>query len=186
MPNPTRTLLLLVLGVGAAACDFNLTSPTPTQQTQTTNVTVTPPPTPPTPPTPTVPTPPATGTPPGTAPQPLPANAQGIAAAYAAQYPALLAASCQATSGPAAWQYLDGLVAALRATDQRWGYVCRYGACSDISADVIAYLGGGGTPVRGAQGTWGVDVITNHCAANPTAGWNVLGYDPTGVWSPTR
>lgn len=175
--------ILIVLAILAAGCRFDLTSPSPPTQTQTTNVSVTPPPTPPTPVPPTTTIPPGNGSP-GT-PLPLPVTGQSIASQYAAAYAGLLATSCQAAFGPSAWQYLDGLVAALRATDQRWGYVCKYGQCSDISADVIGYLGVG-TPIRGAQGMHSVDVIANHCGTMPAASWNPLGYDATGTWAPSR
>jgi len=124
--------------------------------------------------------------PPGTSPTPIPSGAQATAQAYAASHGSQLAASCQATQGTAAWAYLDGLVGALRATDPRWGYVCVSGTCANPSGDVIAFLGSGASPVPGARGTWGVDVIVSHCGPMPTASWNVLGYDPAGVWTGSR
>lgn len=184
-----RISCLCIFVLLLAGCDFNITSPSPPSQTQTTNVSVTPPPTPPTPIPPTTTIPPGNGTPPGGAPLPIPDIAQSIANQYAMTYAGLLAVSCQATYGPQAWQYLDGLVIALRNSDQRWGYVCKYGQCADIAADAIGYLGVG-TPVRGAKGMWAVDVIANHCgtppAAAPAHSWNVLGYDAQGTWTPTR
>ena len=186
MTSHSRLACLGPVAIGAAlvaACDIRLDTPTaPGAVTQTTTVTVTPPaPAPPTP---------APGDPglPGASPVPIPipANAQAIASAYALQYAGLLKSSCQATHGPAAWQYLDGLVIALRNADPRWGYVCKYGSCADISADVIAYLGSGTTPVRGARGTWGVDVIGDHCGPSPSASWQVMAYDAQGVWTPAR
>jgi len=112
-------------------------------------------------------------------PVPLPSNAQGIANGYAAGHPTQLAQSCQTVYGDAAWQFLDGLVLALKASDARWGYN-RKQTDGTISRDVIAYRATSDT-----TGSWAIDVIVDHCGT-PSFAWNVLGLDPNAQWSATR
>jgi len=103
----------------------------------------------------------------------------------AAQFPQYVLQSCQDTSGASAWLFLDKVVDTLRLQDTRWGYVCKYGACSNISGDVIAYHATAGASIQGATGTWEVDILANHCpfaGQVTTATWNVIGYSATGVW----
>lgn len=117
-------------------------------------------------------------------PLPIPSDAETIAAAVAAARQFDLLHSCQDRDGAAAWNYMDAIVSALRARDPRWGYLCKGGDCNTISKDVIAYRATDDT-----IGVWGVDIIGSHCAVPPdrsTATWNVLGFDPVGVWRATR
>lgn len=117
-------------------------------------------------------------------PVPIPSDAQAIASAVAATKTAELARSCQDRDGAAAWNFMDAIVAALRATDQRWGYFCKAGDCNNISKDVIAYRA-----TTDNLGVWGVDIIGDHCAVPPnksTFTWYVIGFDPVAVWKATR
>ena len=111
-------------------------------------------------------------------PLPIPAASQAIAQQYTNTHPALLASSCQAISGEAAWAYLDGVVNVLRASDPRWGYLVK--SAGQISQDVIAYRA-----TSDNVGAWGVDIIVNHCG-QASFGWQVLGFDPNAQWSGTR
>ena len=186
----TRRISVVVAVVVASGCELNITAPTPGGASSTNTITITPPPTPPTPPTPPSPTNPIPPTP-GTPIQPIgsiPSYGASVLASTAASYGAALAASCQATHGAAAWAFMDTLIYRLRqaAGDPRWGYVCRGGNCNDPSGDVIAYLASGAAPGAGARGTFGIDVIGNHCGAAPVATWQEMPYDPNGVWSGTR
>jgi hypothetical protein len=183
------SIVLLVLG--AAACDyvFNLTGPTSTNSNTSTNTN-----------TNTnsnvfdihdlvnfVPTPiSGNGSPSGpggseTNPLPIPAGAEQIARTIATNNPALVLQSCQDVFGEAAWSFMDRVVAALKATDQRWGYLCKRGDCADISRDVIAYRA-----TSDETGAHGIDIIGGHCGANPVFTWNVIGYDPAAIWRATR
>lgn len=112
-------------------------------------------------------------------PVPLPSNGQALAQAFATANPALLLNSCQATSGEAAWKFLDGLVQTLRVSDPRWGYVTK--SAGVISQDVISYRA-----TSDNTGAWGIDVIVGHCGAAPTFGWQVLGLDENAPWVGTR
>jgi hypothetical protein len=180
--------VVVAVAVVVSGCELNLTSPSPGSVTSTNTINIDLPPTPPTPPTPTNPIPPAPGTPVPTPIGAIPSYGASVLAATAASYGAALAASCQTTHGAAAWTFLDTLLIRLRqaAGDPRWGYVCRGGNCSDPSGDVIAYLASGAAPAAGARGTFGIDVIGNHCGAAPVATWQEMPYDPSGVWSGTR
>jgi len=133
----------------------------------------------------TSPTGPRTPDPPAGSFLPLPVAAQATVLAIAAQYPQAVAQSCVATVGAAAWAFLDRAIDALRLLDTRWGYVCKYGNCADLSGDVIAYHASAGPTVQGVTGTWEVDIIANHCPAPgqvSSAQWNVIGYSAAGVW----
>jgi len=111
-------------------------------------------------------------------PLPLPANAQGIAQTISNNNPTLIMRSCQAIYGESAWQFMDTIVAALKASDPRWGYMVK--ATRQISADVIAYRA-----TSDNTGAWGVDIIVDLCGT-PRFSWQVLGFDPNAEWSGTR
>jgi len=180
---------IAVLGMlAAAACDFNvtITGPTSTNTNSNSNSNtvdfdlhdlVNFNPVFPVPGTP-VPNPP-NGTP--EVPLTIPTNAQGIAQGVATANPQQIAQSCQATHGAAAWAFLDTVVKTLQAGDARWGYVGRSGSCAEIRQDVIGYRA-----TSDNLGTWGVDIIVNHCGASPAFGWNVLGFDSNGRWCASR
>jgi hypothetical protein len=173
-----RRALLLVVALALAACDIELTMPTINNTNTNTNtvdvhdiVSFAPVPNPSAP----VPAP-GGGT---ETPVPLPAAAQGIANAYAAGHPTQLAQSCQLVYGQSAWQFIDGLVLALKASDQRWGYMIKP-TDGTISRDVIAYRA-----TSDNSGAWGVDVIVDLCGT-PSYAWNVLGFDPAAQWAANR
>lgn len=109
----------------------------------------------------------------------IPAGSQAVATGYAATHGVQLAQSCQATYGDAAWQFLDGLVNTLKASDARWGYNVKL-TDGTISRDVIAYRA-----TSDNTGSWAIDVIVDHCGS-PTFSWNVLGFDPNAQWAAAR
>lgn len=85
-----------------------------------------------------------------------------------------LATSCHNT------KYIDAIVSALRARDQRWGYICK-SSCNEVSGDTIAYKA-----TNSSTGVWAVDVIGNHCGPNPVFTWNVVGYAADRMWTANR
>jgi hypothetical protein len=175
-----RSACVVVAFLAVSGCDINLTAPSVSVTNTNTNtntvdvhdlVNFAPVP------NPTAPVPaPGGGT---DTPLPLPANAQGIANGYAAANATLLLRSCQAIYGESAWMWIDGLVAALRASDPRWGYMVKP-TDRTISRDVIAYRA-----TSDNLGAWGVDVIVDHCG-QPSFAWNVLGFDPAAQWAGAR
>jgi hypothetical protein len=189
--DKARVVAIVLLALVGVCCDyvFNLTGPTSTNSNTSTNTNTN---------TNTntfdlhdlvnfVPTPiagngSATG-PSGTEANPLqiPAGSQQIATEIATANPSLVLQSCQDVFGEAAWQFLDKVVVALKALDQRWGYLCKRGDCADISRDVIAYRA-----TADNTGAWGVDIIGGHCGPAPTFTWNVIGFDANAIWRATR
>ena len=136
-------------------------------------------------------TPPTGGTPtptptPGAA-LPLPAYGESTTRAYGAAHPHLVLHSCQTTDGAGAWQFLDGLVAALRAVagDPRWGYLCKDANCSKVAADVVAYKAS-----DTGRGIWIVDVLGSHCPGpgdSPTqVRWGLLPFELERPWIGVR
>ena len=112
-------------------------------------------------------------TPTSTTPLPIPQNAESIARGVPTTN---VSKSCQN------FNYLDAVVAALRSTDQRWGYVCNaHSGCPQISGDTIGYRA-----TNSNTGLWAVDIIVNHCGTNPTAGWSVVGYAADRQWTSSR
>ena len=117
---------------------------------------------------------------PGTGPGPPPAPPDGteeqasapnllhvvqrVATAYATD----LAVACPSTGGT--WAFLDRLVAALRAEDDRFGYNCKRGHCADLSEDVVSYYRGPGPP-HSSTDVQLFDVIRDHCGATSQAQW---------------
>lgn len=181
-----RVGVILVITVLISSCRFELTTPSPTvninnsnsnNNDNTNNIT---------PVTPIVVIPPGGGTtttiPPTngtpTAPLSLPSNAQSVITSLGQQYAALVV-NCD-------YLFIDALLVSLKAQDTHWGYVCKRGSCSDISQDVIAYHAGGGQSIRGATGTYEIDVIGNSCSPSATPQFLNYGYGPTNVFSPTR
>lgn len=171
-----------------AGCEFRLTEPSPVAGPAPPVITITntntntnendrsdtgpiqsPSPTPPTP------------TPGGAA---LPAYGESVTRAFAAAHPHLVAHSCQLTDGDGAWQFLDQLIAALRAhaSDPRWGYLCKDASCSKVAADVVGY--------KADIGLWIVDVLGNHCPGpgdGPTqVRWGVLPFETARPWVGVR
>lgn len=111
-------------------------------------------------------------------PLPLPVNAQGIAVSYANANPTLIAQSCVLVYNEKGWQFIDGLINALKSSDPRWGYMVK--TTGQVSGDVIAYRA-----TSDNVGAWGVDVIVDYCG-NPHFNWNVIGFDANAQWSGTR
>jgi len=184
--------LILVVALTSLGCDIDVTMPTPivttgtpaggVTVTQTTTQTVdrsdTAPPSPA----------PSNGSPPPvTGALPLPPYGESVTRDYAAAHPSQVTHSCQLTDGEAAWQFLDGLVAMLKAQaqDARWGYLCKDANCLTQARDVVAYRAS-----TGDTGIWIVDVLGNHCPGpndSPTmVRWGVLPFEVVRRWSGTR
>ena len=89
---------------------------------------------------------------------------QRVATAYATD----LAAACPSRGGT--WAFLDRLVAALRAEDDRFGYNCKRGNCADLSEDAVSYYRGPGPP-HSSTDVQLFDVISDHCGATSQAQW---------------
>ena len=89
---------------------------------------------------------------------------QHVATAHATDF----AASCLANGGT--WTFLDRLVEAFRAEDDRFGYNCTRGNCADVSEDAVSYYLGPAPP-RSSTDVQIIDVIRNHCSATPQASW---------------
>ena len=180
-------LVLLAASLTLAGCDINLdlddgTPASPTGPTTISNTNIN---------TTTLPdrsdTAPSSGPPAGGAetPLPLPSYGEQVTRDVAAQSPALVANSCQETSGESAWRFLDSVIAALRARDPRWGYLCKDASCRTFSRDVVAYRATSST-----SGIWIVDVIGNHCPGPtdppPAVRWGVLPFETARPWSAAR
>lgn len=91
-----------------------------------------------------------------------------VVQAHAAEYPDLLANSCQDTGGN--WDWLDSLVDRLRTYDERWGYNWKRGVEGDPSRDVVDYHYGWGER-EGSEEVYIIDVIVDHCGPDPQPGW---------------
>ena len=64
------------------------------------------------------------------------------------------------------WEFLDKVVENLHSSDERWGYNCKHGDCTQLSKDAIAYYCGGGTPNSNSVSVGIIDIITgtnNNC-----------------------
>jgi hypothetical protein len=131
------------------------------------------------------PTPSAGGNNGTTGPLPLPTYGESVTRDIAAANPALLANSCQETSGESAWQFLDLVIRTLRAQDQRWGYLCKDAACLTFARDVVAYRASSGD-----TGIWIVDIIGGHCPGPtdppPAVRWGVLPFETLRKWAAAR
>lgn len=110
---------------------------------------------------------------PFTTPGGSPPNLHFVVNAVAMAHPGALANSCQLDGG--SWEFMDRVVEALRAIDDRWGYNCKRGNCNDLSLDVVDYYRGSAQTTAAANGSSDVaifDIIVNHCNQfNPTPGW---------------
>lgn len=185
--TPVRSTACAVLvSILIGGCRFNLTTPSPiininntnnNDNTNTNNVSpVSPIVVVPTPPTTTIP---GNGSPTNpTTPLALPSNAQSEIVRLGNLYSALVG-SCD-------YLFIDAMLVSLKATDTHWGYVCKRGNCADISQDVVAYHASSGPDVRGATGTYEIDVIGNSCSPAAVPQFLNLGYAATNVFSPTR
>lgn len=114
-------------------------------------------------------------------------DGSGIVAAYAAANPTQLANSCLDTGGT--WDFMDGVVAALRAVDDRFGYNGKRGDVNDLSEDAISYYHGEYALMNyGSNSVYVIDIIGGHCGASPSPAWlDVTGQGGAlGAWVPTR
>ena len=114
-------------------------------------------------------------------------NGQSIVEAYAAANPAQLADSCQDTGGT--WDFMDGVVAALRAADDRFGYNGKRGDTGDPSEDAVSYYHGDYALMNfGSNAVYVIDIIAGHCGTSPGPAWqDVTGSGGAlGAWMPTR
>ena len=99
---------------------------------------------------------------------PLP-NQAALIRQLAAANPGALANSCIEEGG--SWEFMDLAVAALRATDTRWGYNCKKGVCHDISIDVVDYFYGIGDGQNSTQ-VYIIDIIIAVCPGGSQGpGW---------------
>ena len=193
MPTTVHVRLAVALAaVLAIACDLRLENPAgpsvtinnTTNNTNTNdnrnNVTpVAPTPTPtPAPPGNTTPGGPRPTDPPVGVTLPLPAGAQGTILSLGAQHAALVQ-QCS-------YAFVDAILATLRATDTRWGYVCKRGSCADLSLDVIAYHATAGPDAVGATGTYEIDIIGNSCSPLAAPQFLNYGFGAANVFTPTR
>jgi hypothetical protein len=89
--------------------------------------------------------------------------------AYAAANPGQFAAHCVHQPG-GTWDFLDGVVAALRAIDTRFGF-CWRPERNDFGIDVVAYYHGVAPPVHDSPNVYVVDIIVNSCNFGSTPGW---------------
>jgi hypothetical protein len=177
-----KKLLIVLLGFTFFACDIELTMPSTNVTNTNTNTVIVDihdlvnfaPMSNPT-------TTPIPGGPNGTeTPLPLPTSSQSIATTAAQQAQGALLRSCQEIYGEVAWTFMDTVLNSLKASDPRWGYMVKP-TNGQISRDVIAYRA-----TSDNTGSWGVDIIVDHCGQNPTFAWNVLGFDPAAQWAGTR
>ena len=105
--------------------------------------------------------------------------------AYAAANPTQLANSCLDTGGT--WDFMDGVVAALQAVDNRYGFNAKRGNCSDPSEDAISYYFGDlGLMTACSQDCYVIDIIGGHCGPSPTTAWINQTSAACGGWLPTR
>lgn len=122
------------------------------------------------------------------APNPLVALYDGlsIVEAYAVAQPAQLANSCQDTGGT--WDFMDGVVAALRAADDRFGYNGKRGNVADPSKDAVSYYHGEYSLMNvGSNSVYVVDIISGHCGSSPGPAFqDVTIPGVLGAWLPTR
>ena len=99
---------------------------------------------------------------------PLP-NEATLITAVANANPDALANSCIEEGGT--WEFMDLAVAALRAKDNRWGYNCKRGDCSQPSTDVVDYfwgIGGG----QNSTDVYLIDIISSVCpGGNQSPTW---------------
>lgn len=98
------------------------------------------------------------------------ANETATVVAYAEAHPAELAASCLDTGGN--WSFMDGVVAALKAADPRFGYNGKRGDINDPSEDAVSYYHGILPPTDGSPDVYVIDIIGGHCGPNPTPAFN--------------
>lgn len=114
-------------------------------------------------------------------------DGESIVEAYATANPTQLANSCLDLGGN--WDFMDGVVAALRAADDRFGYNGKRGDTSDPSEDAVSYYYGDyGVMTFGSRQVYVIDIIAGHCGVSPGPAWqDVTGSGGAqGAWMPTR
>lgn len=109
----------------------------------------------------------------------------GIVESYAAANPGQLADSCIDDGGT--WDFMDGVVAALQAVDERYGYNAQRGNPDDLSHDAVSYFYGNlGEMVVGSANCYVIDVIAGHCGEDPQPAFQDVTAPACGGWIPTR
>ena len=100
-------------------------------------------------------------------------DGSSIVDAYAAANPTQLADSCQPEyGGTGSWDFLDGVVAALRAVDDRFGYNGKRGDVTDPSPDAVSYYHGEYSMIAvGSPAVYVIDIIAGHCGDDPQPAW---------------
>ena len=99
---------------------------------------------------------------------PVPSYGAGVVVQVASARPDLVARSCQEHGGT--WEFMDLVVDTLRLQDTRWGYNGKRGNVNDPSLDVIAY-NYGSQPDEGTINVYIIDILLQHCGANPIPTW---------------
>ena len=101
-------------------------------------------------------------------------NDSDVPRAVVAQYPSVLANSCQPEGGGrGTWEFMDRTVDALRQRDGRYGYNAKRGNMNDPSLDVISfYRGADANGFQGSSDVYIFDLIGGHCGSTPSLIWN--------------
>ena len=101
-------------------------------------------------------------------------NDSDVPRAVVAQYPSVLANSCQPEGGGrGTWEFMDRTVDALRQKDGRYGYNAKRGNMNDPSLDVISfYRGADANGFQGSTDVYIFDLIGGHCGSTPSLIWN--------------
>ena len=100
-------------------------------------------------------------------------NDSDVPRAVVAQYPSVLANSCQPEGGGrGTWEFMDRTVDALRQRDGRYGYNAKRGNMNDPSLDVISfYRGADPNGFQGSSDVYIFDLISGHCGSTPSSIW---------------
>jgi hypothetical protein len=116
----------------------------------------------------------------------------GVVEGYIADHPTEFA-NCCVKYGGGSWAFMDGLVAALQAVDERAGFNGKRGDVNDPSGDAIAYYHGALPPDSGSNDVYVVDIIACYCGpeeaapCTPGPAWNdVTTGAAKGAWLATR
>jgi len=105
----------------------------------------------------------------GTPPIGLP-DESALIQSLAAANPIAIQESCISAGGN--WVFMDLAVAALQATDARWGYNGKRGDITDPSTDAVSYYWGTGSPVDGSNEVYVVDIVASQCPPSAATDWN--------------
>jgi hypothetical protein len=87
--------------------------------------------------------------------------------------------------GSGNWDLMNGVVAALQAISPRYGFNGKRGDINTPSVDVVNYYHGVMPPTLGSRNVYTIDIIRDHCGANPTAQWsNITTPAAQAAWMP--